>query len=122
APNTIIVAGFAGLVAGAISMALGEYTSVRTQTEQVAAEVAKERRELERNPEVETEELAHMWMARGVPGGLAPEGARAAVRTRSRGRAGGPHQPGGGAAGACPGGAGRRSDRAAEPVDSGDLV
>jgi VIT1/CCC1 family predicted Fe2+/Mn2+ transporter len=76
APNTIIVAGFAGLVAGAISMALGEYTSVRTQTEQVAAEVAKERRELERNPEVETEELAHMWMARGLPAELAHEVAR----------------------------------------------
>jgi vacuolar iron transporter family protein len=76
APNTIIVAGFAGLVAGAISMALGEYTSVRTQTEQVAAEVAKERRELEHNPEVETEELAHMWMARGLPAELAHEVAR----------------------------------------------
>jgi vacuolar iron transporter family protein len=76
APNTIIVAGFAGLVAGAISMALGEYTSVRTQTEQVAAEVAKERRELERNPELETEELAHMWMARGLPADLAHEVAR----------------------------------------------
>src|SRR4029453_613118 len=55
APNTIIVAGFAGLVAGAISMA---------------------RRELERNPEVETEELAHMWMARGLPAELAHEVAR----------------------------------------------
>src|SRR4030095_16395645 len=73
APNTIIVAGFAGLVAGAISMALGEYTSVRTQTEQVAAEVAKERHELERNPEVETEELAQMWVERGLPEALARE-------------------------------------------------
>ena len=76
APNTIVVAGFAGLVAGAISMALGEYTSVRTQTEQVAAEVAKERRELERNPEVEIDELAHMWIARGLPSDLAHEVAR----------------------------------------------
>jgi VIT1/CCC1 family predicted Fe2+/Mn2+ transporter len=77
APNTIIVAGFAGLVAGAISMALGEYTSVRTQTEQVAAEVAKERHELEHNPEVETDELAHMWMARGLPADLAHQVAKA---------------------------------------------
>lgn len=76
AANAIIVAGFAGLVAGAISMALGEYTSVRTQTEQVAAEVAKERRELERNPEVEIHELAHMWIARGLPSDLAHEVAR----------------------------------------------
>jgi vacuolar iron transporter family protein len=76
APGTIIVAGFAGLVAGAISMALGEYTSVRTQAEQVAAEVAKERRELERNPEVETDELAHMWIARGLPSDLAHEVAK----------------------------------------------
>jgi len=75
-PNTIVVTGFAGLVAGAISMALGEYTSVRTQTEQVAAEVAKERRELERNPEAETDELAHMWMARGLPEDLAHQVAK----------------------------------------------
>jgi VIT1/CCC1 family predicted Fe2+/Mn2+ transporter len=52
-------------------MGLGEYTSVRTQSEQVAAEVAKERRELERNPEMETEELAQMWIARGLPEDLA---------------------------------------------------
>jgi vacuolar iron transporter family protein len=77
APATIIVTGFAGLVAGAISMALGEYSSVRTATEQVAAEVAKERRELERNPEQETEELAQAWIARGLPAGLAHQVARA---------------------------------------------
>jgi VIT1/CCC1 family predicted Fe2+/Mn2+ transporter len=76
APATIIVTGFAGLVAGAISMALGEYSSVRTQAEQVAAEVAKERRELERNPDVETDELAHMWIARGLPSDLAHQVAK----------------------------------------------
>lgn len=72
----IIVTGFAGLVAGAISMALGEYSSVRTQSEQVAAEVAKERRELERNPEYEIDELAHTWIRRGLPSDLAHEVAR----------------------------------------------
>jgi vacuolar iron transporter family protein len=77
APATIIVTGFAGLVAGAISMALGEYSSVRTQAEQVAAEVAKERRELERNPDVETDELARMWIARGLPSDLAHQVAKA---------------------------------------------
>jgi VIT1/CCC1 family predicted Fe2+/Mn2+ transporter len=69
--HNVILTGFAGLVAGAISMGLGEYTSVRTQNEQVAHEVAKERAELERNPEVEAEELAGIWIARGLPERLA---------------------------------------------------
>src|SRR5204863_2851098 len=51
APHNIVLTGSAGLVAGAISMGLGEYTSVRAQNEQIAAEVAKERHELERHPE-----------------------------------------------------------------------
>jgi VIT1/CCC1 family predicted Fe2+/Mn2+ transporter len=72
-PHAIILTGTAGLVAGAVSMGLGEYTSVRTQAEQVAAEVAKERHELEHNPEVEAEELAQMWIARGLPENLARE-------------------------------------------------
>jgi VIT1/CCC1 family predicted Fe2+/Mn2+ transporter len=76
AAGAVIVAGFAGLVAGAISMALGEYTSVRSQAEQIAAELARERRELARNPEVEMDELAHLWMARGLPSDLAHEVAR----------------------------------------------
>lgn len=71
APNTIVLTGAAGLVAGAVSMALGEYTSVRAQTEQVAAELEKERHELEHNPEVEMEELAQAWIERGLPGDLA---------------------------------------------------
>ena len=53
APRAIVLAGVASLVAGAISMALGEYTSVKTQNEQLDLEVEKERRELERNPEGE---------------------------------------------------------------------
>jgi vacuolar iron transporter family protein len=76
APRTIVITGTAGLVAGAVSMALGEYTSVRAQTEQVQAEVAKERRELEHNPEIKTEELAQMWIGRGLPPELAHEVAR----------------------------------------------
>lgn len=76
APRAIVITGTAGLVAGAISMALGEYTSVRTQIEQVQAEVAKERRELERNPVFETEELAQMWISRGLPADLAREVAK----------------------------------------------
>lgn len=71
APDTIVLTGVAGLVAGAISMGLGEYTSVRTQNEQIALEVAKERRELERHPHAEAEELAGAWIERGLPEDLA---------------------------------------------------
>ena len=71
APRTIVLTGVAGLVAGAISMGIGEYTSVRTQNEQVAAELAKERHELAVNPDGEAEELVGMWVARGLPVTLA---------------------------------------------------
>ncbi|MDW5323962.1 VIT1/CCC1 transporter family protein [Plantactinospora sp. KLBMP9567] len=73
APRSIVLTGFAGLVAGAISMGLGEYTSVQSQNEQVAAEVAKERRELERNPAGEARELADAWVERGLPRDLAEQ-------------------------------------------------
>jgi VIT1/CCC1 family predicted Fe2+/Mn2+ transporter len=69
--ETLILTGVAGLVAGAISMAIGEYTSVRTQNEQVAAELDKELRELRRNPDGEADELVGMWTARGLPVDLA---------------------------------------------------
>lgn len=71
APRAIVLAGTASLVAGAISMALGEYTSVRTQNEQLDLEIEKERRELERNPEGELAELAEMLRVRGVDDRLA---------------------------------------------------
>ncbi len=67
----IILTGVAGLVAGAISMALGEFTSVKAANEQVASEVAKERRELRRNPGGEADELAERWIERGLPSDLA---------------------------------------------------
>jgi VIT1/CCC1 family predicted Fe2+/Mn2+ transporter len=54
-------------------MGIGEYTSVRTQNEQIAAELAKELRELTRNPEGEADELVAMWVARGLPAPLARE-------------------------------------------------
>jgi vacuolar iron transporter family protein len=75
--RSIVLTGSAGLVAGAISMGLGEYTSVRSQNEQIAAEVAKERRELERHPDAEARELADAWTARGVPRDLADRMAEA---------------------------------------------
>ncbi|BAL92190.1 putative membrane protein [Actinoplanes missouriensis 431] len=69
--HTLILTGVAGLAAGAISMAIGEYTSVRTQNEQVAAELEKERHELRVNPEGEAQELVEAWTARGLPEPLA---------------------------------------------------
>ena len=79
APRAIVLAGVASLVAGAISMALGEYTSVKTQNEQLDLEVDKERRELERNPEGELAELVEMLRVRGVDDGPGPRGRRPAV-------------------------------------------
>ncbi|WDZ87506.1 VIT1/CCC1 transporter family protein [Micromonospora cathayae] len=78
--RAIVLTGTAGLVAGAISMGLGEYTSVKSANEQVAAEVAKERRELERHPEAEARELADAWVARGLPRDLAMQVAEAVRR------------------------------------------
>ncbi|MGY1917217.1 VIT1/CCC1 transporter family protein [Blastococcus sp. SYSU DS0973] len=71
APRAIVLAGVASLVAGAVSMALGEYTSVRTQNEQLDLEIEKERRELERNPVGELAELTAMLQDRGVDARLA---------------------------------------------------
>jgi vacuolar iron transporter family protein len=72
-PSVIVLTGVAGLVAGAISMGLGEFTSVQASNEQMLAEIAKERRELERNPGAEARELADRWIERGLPAELATE-------------------------------------------------
>ena len=64
--NVVRVAGLAGLIAGAISMAAGEYNSMRVQTELLERELAIERRELHRNPHVETVELALLYQSRGM--------------------------------------------------------
>ncbi|MFV2017006.1 VIT1/CCC1 transporter family protein [Micromonospora sp. LOL_023] len=77
AAGSIVLAGTAGLAAGAISMALGEYTSVRAQNEQIAAEIAKERRELDSHPEAEARELAGLLVGRGIPADLAEQVATA---------------------------------------------
>lgn len=74
-PGIVAVTGVSGLVAGAISMALGEYTSVRTQNEQLAAEVRTERDALKRNPEGEQAELIVMFEHLG----MSPETAGAAA-------------------------------------------
>lgn len=69
--NEILIAGIAGLVAGAMSMAAGEYVSVSSQADTEAADLARERRELVDDPEFEKEELAQVYVARGVEIGLA---------------------------------------------------
>ena len=62
----ILTAGIAGLVAGAVSMALGEYVSVSTQRDTERALLVKERRELEEMPEAELEELTAIYVAKGA--------------------------------------------------------
>ena len=65
-PSEILVAGVAGLVAGAMSMAAGEYVSVSSQSETETADLARERAELEADPSAEANELAGIYMARGL--------------------------------------------------------
>ncbi|MET8161993.1 VIT1/CCC1 transporter family protein [Sphaerisporangium sp. NPDC005289] len=74
--HTVTIAGLAGLVSGAFSMATGEYTSVRSQTEMTLAEIDVERREIARNPEAEERELAALYESRGLSPDLAREVAR----------------------------------------------
>ncbi len=64
--HAVIVGGFAGLVAGAFSMALGEYTSVRTANEQIESEVRVERRAFRRHPQAEKAELVDMLVDMGM--------------------------------------------------------
>ena len=64
--NAVVIAGIAGMLAGAFSMAAGEWISVRTQTELWEHQIGEEREELERYPEAEAEELALIYAARGM--------------------------------------------------------
>ena len=68
---TILVAGGAGLVAGAMSMAVGEYVSVSSQRDAERADVEREKRELADQPEVELNELAMLYVKRGLEKALA---------------------------------------------------
>jgi VIT1/CCC1 family predicted Fe2+/Mn2+ transporter len=69
--STIITAGVAGLTAGALSMAVGEYVSVSSQKDSEHADIAIERRSLEANPDAELKELAHIYVHRGLTPELA---------------------------------------------------
>lgn len=70
-PSEIILAGVAGMVAGAMSMAAGEYVSVSSQADTEEADMARERKELAAQPEAELEELTGIYVARGVSPDLA---------------------------------------------------
>jgi VIT1/CCC1 family predicted Fe2+/Mn2+ transporter len=64
--HAVILSGFAGLLAGSFSMAVGEWTSVQSQAQLVQAEIAKERAEILRAPRAEEAELAAMFRHRGL--------------------------------------------------------
>jgi VIT1/CCC1 family predicted Fe2+/Mn2+ transporter/rubrerythrin len=65
-PHTVVVTGFAGLLAGAFSMAAGEYSSVASQRDLLARQVALEKREIEEAPEEEAAELALIFKQKGL--------------------------------------------------------
>ncbi len=73
ASNEIVIAGVAGLVAGAMSMAAGEYVSVSSQADTEKADIERERTELVSNPELELTELAAVYEKRGLDRHLATQ-------------------------------------------------
>ncbi|MEE1876602.1 VIT1/CCC1 transporter family protein [Altererythrobacter litoralis] len=73
----VLLAGFAGLAAGALSMAAGEYVSVSSQADTEAADIARETAELATQPEAELDELTGIYVDRGLEPGLARQVAEA---------------------------------------------
>jgi VIT1/CCC1 family predicted Fe2+/Mn2+ transporter len=73
APHQILVAGVAGLVAGAMSMAAGEFVSVSSQADTERADLARERRELDTEPTSERAELTAIYVSRGLSRPLAAQ-------------------------------------------------
>jgi VIT1/CCC1 family predicted Fe2+/Mn2+ transporter len=69
--NDVLIAGVAGLVAGAMSMAAGEYVSVSSQSDTEQADLARERRELRENVDFKLDELAEIYIKRGVDPAIA---------------------------------------------------
>ena len=72
-PKSIVIAGVAGLVAGAASMAAGEYVSVSSQADTEGADLERERKELAAFPGAEHEELTDIYIQRGLDAGLASQ-------------------------------------------------
>jgi VIT1/CCC1 family predicted Fe2+/Mn2+ transporter len=73
AAHTQVLTGLAGLVAGACSMAVGEFTSVSSQSELIRAEIAVEKRELAENPDEELAELTSLYRSKGLSQTLAAQ-------------------------------------------------
>jgi VIT1/CCC1 family predicted Fe2+/Mn2+ transporter len=71
--STLLTAGMAGLVAGAVSMALGEYVSVASQRDTEHSDIAKETWELQHQADMELDELTSIYRARGLSSDLAKE-------------------------------------------------
>ncbi|MBP9764380.1 MAG: VIT family protein [Gammaproteobacteria bacterium] len=71
--HSILIAGVAGLIAGAMSMAAGEYVSVSSQLDTEQADIERERIELANNLEYEHEELANIYVSRGLQPSLAKQ-------------------------------------------------
>ena len=69
--SAVLGSGVAGIVAGAMSMAAGEYVSVQSQADTERADIAKETRELADEPEHELQELTHIYVKRGLSAELA---------------------------------------------------
>jgi VIT1/CCC1 family predicted Fe2+/Mn2+ transporter len=76
AKNDVLLAGIAGLVAGAMSMAAGEYVSVSSQSDTEHADLEREKQELAEDPQGELDELAGLYVERGVSEKLAREVAK----------------------------------------------
>jgi VIT1/CCC1 family predicted Fe2+/Mn2+ transporter len=74
--GAVLTAGLAGLVAGAMSMAAGEYVSVSSQADTERSDLARERKELQDDPEAEHRELAAIYVSRGLDPRLASDVAR----------------------------------------------
>lgn len=81
ARHDVLVAGVAGLVAGAVSMAAGEYVSVSSQADTERADLTRERHELATEPKAEEEELAGIYVRRGLDSDLARAVARQLTAT-----------------------------------------
>jgi VIT1/CCC1 family predicted Fe2+/Mn2+ transporter len=79
-PGEALIAGTAGLVAGAMSMAAGEYVSVSSQSDTENADLAREKAELASEPDAELDELAKIYVSRGVEPALAREVAAQLMR------------------------------------------
>lgn len=82
--NTVLLTGMAGLLAGALSMAMGEWISVKSSQELYENQMQLEMEELEMNPEGERKELALIYMAKGIPSTQANEMASEMIQNKEK--------------------------------------